>query len=145
MASTVQDYANHRRYFPMWHFFAAPVLLANIFVQARHLFREVNSDSLWNVVVALALAVAVFASRVMALKAQNRAIRVEERGRMAEFLPEDLRNRSQDLTTGQIVALRFASDEELGGLTRRCLDGELRTGNEIKASIKNWRPDHHRV
>ncbi len=38
MASKVQDYANHRRYFPMWHFFAAPVLLANIFVLARHLF-----------------------------------------------------------------------------------------------------------
>ena len=48
-------------------------------------------------------------------------------------------------TTGQLVALRFCSDEELPELTRSVLGGELKTREDIKLRIKNWRPDTLRV
>jgi hypothetical protein len=44
-----------------------------------------------------------------------------------------------------VIALRFASDEELPGLVQKIVSGELKTGKEIKQAIKNWRADHHRV
>ena len=99
----------------------------------------------WGVLVAVALAIFAVAARGMVNRAQDRAIRLEERARLAALLPADLRVRADDLTVPQLVGLRFASDEELPDLARRCLAGELTTADQVKKQIKSWRPDRHRV
>jgi len=81
----------------------------------------------------------------MALRAQDRIIRFEERLRLERLLPPDLRGRVADLRTGQLVAIRFAHDDEVPDLVRRVLSGELTTQGDIKRAIQSWRADHLRV
>jgi hypothetical protein len=76
---------------------------------------------------------------------QDRVIRLEERLRMERVLPAELRPRISELTTKQLVSLRFASDEELPELVRRVLGGELAERNDIKRAVRNWRADHQRI
>ena len=72
-------------------------------------------------------------------------IRLEMRLKLIEVLPDDLKSRVDDLSTGQLVALRFASDAELPGLVRRVLDGSLPEQQAIKQAIVNWKADYQRV
>jgi hypothetical protein len=65
--------------------------------------------------------------------------------RYERILPEDLKARAGEFTTGQMIALRFASDAELPGLARKVLDEKLTTGKQIKQLIQNWRPDYLRA
>ncbi len=140
-----QTYASHRRYLPGYHFFTLPVIWVNAIVQLVQAFRFPSVWMFWNAVVWFALAAAVWYSRVMAVTAQNRAIRLEERQRLARLMPPESRHRINELTTRQLIALRFASDEEVCELAGRCLDGTLHTRAEIKKEIKKWRPDYDRV
>jgi hypothetical protein len=121
------------------------VLAINVFVSAVRFVKDPRGATGWAVVVAAALAVAVFLLRGMPLRAQDRVIRLEERARFDRLLPNDLRGRVNELSTAQFIALRFAPDNELPDLTRRALDGELKTQADIKRAIKNWRPDTLRV
>jgi tRNA(Ser,Leu) C12 N-acetylase TAN1 len=56
-----------------------------------------------------------------------------------------LKARAGELTVGQLVALRFASDEELAELVRRVLDERITDQKEIKRAVRSWRPDHQRM
>ena len=85
------------------------------------------------------------AARLQALKAQDRVIRLEEKLRYREILPADLAEKTAALQTGQMLALRFASDHELPELVQRTLNGEFKDNKEIKTAIKNWRGDYLRV
>ncbi len=145
MTSDSQTRASHRRFIPMWHFFALPVLVANVFVEAMRFYRAQTGFNGWNVIVALALVIGIFLSRSMPLRAQDRIIRLEERIRFERVLPADLRGRIEELTPEQFIGLRFAPDDEVPELTRRALNGELKTRSDIKRAIRNWRPDHLRV
>jgi hypothetical protein len=145
MAEQSQSYASHRRWIPMWHFFALPVLVINVIVAAVQFYREPRPITAWGIVVAIALAFAIFVSRSMPLRAQDRIIRFEERTRLERLLPSDLRGRIDDLTPSQLIALRFAADDEVPELTRRALAGELADQADIKRAIRNWRADHLRV
>ena len=145
MATSTQTRASHRRFIPLWHFFALPVLIANVVIVAVRFFGAPSFATGWPVVVALALVIGIFLSRSMPLRAQDRIIRLEERLRFEKILPADLRGRVNDLTAEQIIGLRFAPDEEVPELTRRALSGELKTRADIKREIRNWRADHLRV
>jgi len=79
--------------------------------------------------------------RIFALKAQDRAIRAEERLRYYIMTQKEL---PSDLKLSQIIALRFASDEEFLPLVDRAIAEKL-SAKEIKAQIKNWKGDYHRV
>jgi hypothetical protein len=140
-----QTYANHRRFFPMYHFFALPVLLINVIVAAVQFARAPSLMTGWIVVVALALALGIFSARYFPLRAQDRIIRLEERTRLERLLPADLRGRAGELRHSQLIALRFASDTEVPELARRTLSGELKNASDIKRAIRNWRADHLRV
>ena len=85
------------------------------------------------------------AARLQALKAQDRVIRLEEKLRYQQILPQDLIEKASGLRVGQILALRFASDVELPELLQRTLNGEFKDNKEIKSAIKNWRGDYLRV
>jgi hypothetical protein len=145
MAEPVQSYESHARWVPAFHFFVLPVLLINVFVSGVRFVEDPRGPTGWSVVVAIALFLGVFLLRGMPLRAQDRVIRLEERARFDRLLPGDLRARVGELTTAQYIALRFAPDDEVPDLTRRALDGELKTQADIKRAIKNWRPDTLRV
>jgi len=145
MAERVQTYASHRRYIPEFHFFVLPVLVANIVITIVEFVRHPRFITGWVVVLAFALAIGIWTARAMALRAQDRIIRFEERARLERLLPPDLRGRVADLRTGQLVAIRFAPDAEVPDLVRRVLSGELTTQGDIKRAIQRWRADHLRV
>ncbi|MDQ6872064.1 MAG: DUF6526 family protein [Gemmatimonadota bacterium] len=145
MAEQTQTYANHGRYIPAYHFFAVPVLVANVVVMAIEFVRDPRFLTGWAVVVALALALGMLYLRFMPLRAQDRVIRLEERARLERIVPNDLRGRIGELTPSQLIAIRFAPDDEVPELTRRALNGELKTQKDIKLAIRNWRADHLRV
>ena len=145
MASTPQSFSNHTRWHAPFHFFVAPVLLINVIVSVVQLFRYPGWERGWWVVVSLALVVLAALVRVNPLRAQDRLIRLEERLRMHARLPPDLARQAVNLKPAQLVALRFAPDEELDGLVRRVIAGELTKPSDIKRAIKNWRADHLRV
>jgi hypothetical protein len=84
-------------------------------------------------------------SRGMALKVQDRVIRLEERLRFERMLPTDMHSRIGEFTTDQLVALRFASNAELPELARKVLDENVKGRKEIKRMIKTWRPDFLRA
>jgi len=143
--NSAQTYASHRRFLPAFHFFVLPVLLANAIATIVTLVRHPSILAAWLALVAIALAVGMWTARSMALKAQNRIIRLEERMRLETVLPTELRPRIVDLSTGQLIALRFAPDDEVPQLVRRTLAGELKTNSDIKRAIRSWRADHLRV
>jgi Family of unknown function (DUF6526) len=141
-----QDYSNHGRFFPPFHFFAVPVLLANLiwsFFRLRPL--GYSAYSIFSVFVAAALVVTVFIARIMVLRVQDRVIRLEEHLRYQRLLPPDLQSRIGDFTVNQFVSLRFASDAELPGLAREVLDDKLNDRKTIKQLIKVWKPDYLRA
>ena len=88
--------------------------------------------------------IALFA-RVFALKAQDRVIRLEERLRMRELLPADLKSRIQEFSADQLIALRFASDAELPDLAATVLRDNIQARDAIKKMVKDWRADEQRV
>ncbi len=145
MAEETQTFATHRRWIPAWHFLALPVLLINVFVVAARFWRDPRLVNGWAVIVAIALVTGIFISRTMPLRAQDRIIRLEERIRLERVLPSDMRGRIGNLTPEQFIGLRFAPDDEVPELTKRALNGELKTRADIKRAIRNWRPDHLRV
>ena len=145
MADQTQTFSSHRRFIPAFHFFALPILLINMFVVAMQFWKDPRLVNGWALLVAIALAIGIASSRFMPLRAQDRIIRLEERTRLERLLPADLRGRIGDLTERQLVAIRFAPDNEVPDITRRALSGELKSPGEIKRAIKDWRGDYFRV
>ena len=141
----VQNYQTHRRYLPLLHFVIQPILVANVVVEIVRLSKSPTLYHAWLVIVAIAILAFTFVARSMSLSAQNRTIRLEERLRLASLMPEGQRARIGELTPGQLIGLRFASDEEAAELAERCLAGELKGSGDVKRAVKNWRADHLRV
>jgi hypothetical protein len=141
-----QNFANHTKFVPAYHFFAVPIFVAN-FVWSLFRLRTLGFSfaGVFGVLLAAALVVLVFVARLFALAVQDRLVRLEERLRYAQVLPAELLARTAELTMAQIVALRFASDVELPALTRKVLDEKLMARKAIKQLIKNWRPDYLRA
>lgn len=149
--SKPQTFANHTRFDPAFHFFIVPVFLLGLILSLIHFFYHLRESDLRDnihsfllVLLAFALLTLVFKVRLYALKVQDRVIRLEERLRLTQLLPEPLRSRIPELTEDQLIGLRFASDAELPQLTARALSEKL-ARKDIKKSIQNWRPDYWRV
>jgi hypothetical protein len=139
-----QTFANHTRLDPLYHFFALPVFAICIIAAIIHFVMHPSLHSALLFVVSVAAAIAVVKLRTYPLKVQDRVIRLEERLRLISLLPEPLRSRIPELTEGQLVALRFASDAEVPKLAERALSEKLAPA-DIKKAIQNWRPDYWRV
>ncbi len=140
-----QTYANHTRWHPPFHFFAAPVTITALIMAIVNVVKHNQQLGAWALVVlATGSLVTTFLTRISALKAQDRVIRLEERLRLAAVLNEPLRSRIGELTESQLIALRFASDGELNGLVEKALSSKM-SAKEIKQAIVNWRADTFRV
>ena len=141
-----QDFENHGKFVPSYHFFAVPVFLINFLWSLYRLWKLwISFEGVFGVILAAALVVLVFRTRVFALAVQDRVIRLEEQLRYARVLPADLQARSVELAIGQIVSLRFASDAELPALAQKVLDEKVTERKAIKQLIKQWRPDYLRA
>lgn len=146
-----QTLSNHTRLDPPFHFFLIPVFAVGVIFSLIHFFAHITRGSFHQhfhsfllILLASALLVLVFKTRLYALKVQDRVIRLEERLRLMQLLPEALRSRIPELTESQLCGLRFASDAELPKLVERALNEKL-SRKEIKQAIQNWRADYWRV
>jgi hypothetical protein len=145
MAEIPQSFDNHTRWHPPFHFFLMPLFLLNVVFALVQLIRFHDLDHAVWFALAIAAVVLTFITRTNSLRVQDRVIRLEERLRYQQVLSPALAQRAADLSPRQIVALRFASDDELGELAQQVLDGRLIEGKEIKRAIRRWRPDRLRV
>ncbi len=137
----VQGYANHRRYFPLYHYFALPVVGVHALVMIARAVRDPSFWNAWLAIVALAIAAGLVALRASTLIVQNRLIALEMRLRLSAVLPAEQRARIAELRVRQLLGLRFASDAELPALVDRCLQGELRSADDVKKQVQHWRAD----
>ena len=144
-----QNYSNHTRWYPLFHFVVMPLLLLNFLSHLVRLFLAAPESgrkilAFW-VLLSFTLILFALATRLTAMKVQDRVIRLEERLRYHRLLGSDLAARAENLPIGQIIALRFASDAELGGMVERALNGEFAKTKDIKLAIKEWRGDYLRA
>ena len=141
-----QNFANHTKVFPPFHFFVLPVLLINLGFQLYWMrLSWFSYHGLFGVLLALALILGFLSARRFALSVQDRVIRLEERMRYQRLLPADLQPRIDEFTVAQLVSLRFASDAELPALARKVLDEKIQQRKAIKQLVKNWKPDYLRA
>jgi hypothetical protein len=141
-----QSFANHVRWVPAFHYFVMPVMGLNFgWSIYRWKLAAFSLDGFVGVLTAAALLVLAFYARLFALKVQDRVIRLEERLRLEKLLPADLQSRIGEFTSGQLVAMRFASDAELAALARKVLADNVRSGRAIKQMVQTWRGDYLRA
>jgi hypothetical protein len=140
-----QSFQNHAKFVPLFHFVTIPILVANLLWSAYRALTGPAWETALAALVAVALLILAFLTRIFALKVQDRVIRLEMRLRLRELLPPDLVPRIVEFTPGQLVALRFAGDRELPVIARRVLDERLADKKAIKQMIADWQADHHRV
>lgn len=141
-----QNYNNHRRFMPVYHYLLALTTVAVLIGSFVNLFKTMGTEAgLYSasliVVMAVNLTIIYVLMRTFALRAQDRAIRAEENLRSFVLTGKLLDSK---LTVRQIVGLRFASDEELQALANRAVAENL-SEDDIKKAIKNWRADNYRV
>lgn len=144
MAHQTQTKANHARIHPPFHVFFVPVIFALFVIASYELIRQPSLTTVFQFLLVLVVGVAGFLSRINALKVQDRVIRLEERLRLSALLPAHLLPTIYGLSEQQLIALRFASDEEVLALVERA-SAENLDAKAIKASIQKWRPDYWRV
>ena len=146
-----QNFSNHAKIVPAFHYFVGPVLMINVVTHCIALFKSFSAPpgfillSLLAVLSSIAVLMLAFLARLFALGVQDRVIRLEERMRYERLLPEDLQPRIGEFTINQLVSLRFASDAELPTLARKVLDGKMIERKAIKQMVQNWRADYQRI
>ena len=145
MANSTQTYKTHAKLVPMFHYVLLPILLINLVAMIYHLWQSPDLFHAWSVVMAFAFLVTAFFARIFALGAQDRVIRLEERMRLRELLPADMKARSHEFTREQIIGLRFASDAELPELAATVLRDNVQKRDAVKKMVKHWRADDHQL
>lgn len=141
-----QNIKNHGRYIPLWHIITPVIILVTLvmsIINLVHSGMDVYGLHMWLPIILIPVAMLLiwWYERVFALKAQDRAIRAEENFRHFILTGKPL---DKQLRLSQIIALRFASDEEMPGLAKRAVQENL-SKKQIKQSIQNWRADYNRV
>lgn len=145
MAAFEQTYKTHTKFVPLFHYVLLPITLFNLLAMIYLLWQQPSMFTAWAVVMALAFVLTALFARVFALGAQDRVIRLEERMRMRELLPQELKPRINELSREQLIGLRFASDAELPELAATVLRDNIQKRDAIKQMVKHWRPDTHQL
>jgi hypothetical protein len=120
-------------------------LLAYFIWSVYELVHGITGASIMGVILSVALMTFAISIRSQILRVQDRVIRLEMRLRLRENLPADLAARAAHLPVRQLIALRFASDDELPTLVRDVVDGKVVSPNDIKQKIQEWQADHLRA
>jgi Family of unknown function (DUF6526) len=144
-----QNLKNHSRFVPLYHFITSTLIVVLLVGSGMGLFHaccdSTNHGGLHNAMLLFTISLVLLSlwwfCRVFALKAQDRAIRSEENLRHFIATGKALDSR---LRMSQIIALRFAGDDEFVALAKRAADENL-DSKQIKLAIKNWREDNNRA
>jgi hypothetical protein len=144
MSDHTQSFKSHGRFDPPFHFFLAPILLANLVISIVGLVHRQCFSHWWIFALSFAAIVFLFRLRSYPLKVQDRVIRLEERLRLQALAPAEWHAQIYRLTEDQLIGLRFASDDEVVALAKQALEHNL-TRKQIKERIKSWRADDWRV
>jgi hypothetical protein len=139
-----QNFRNHTRYIILWTFITPLILLAILggsIVNLIHADAHTHYSAALILLISVVLIIIYWYARVFALRAQDRAIRAEENFRHFILTGKPFDSR---LLLSQIIALRFAPDDEFPELAKKAVEEKLRS-KEIKAAIQKWKADHHRV
>lgn len=139
-----QNFANHTRMHPLYHYALLPLSLGGVIYSGIQVF-TCDADSCKTSILLLLAFLLLFGAialiRIYSLKVQDRVIRTEENFRHFLLTGKPL---DAQLRSGQIIALRFASDAEFPTLATRAVNEKL-SPKQIKESIQVWRADHRRV
>lgn len=140
-----QNYQNHARLVTGFHKVLGLLILTGLTGSIFNLYKSWGNETLYSAsLITLLFVCLIFLfwyTRSFPLKAQDRAIRSEENFRYYILTGKALPN---ELSVGQIVALRFAPDEEFPGLVEKAISEKI-DSKSIKMSIKNWKSDYYRV
>ncbi len=139
-----QNFKNHAKWVIGYHFITFFAILGLIVGSIRHLIYTDDTNlypASLLVLIAFILFFIFYFLRGFALRAQDRAIRAEEKFRYYILTGKTL---SDGLTMRQIIGLRFASDKEFPALADKAEKGNL-SEKEIKAAIQYWKPDTYRA
>ncbi len=145
MAEETQNFANHTRWHPPFHFVLFPILLLHFLYSIYRLYQTPDFAHAEVLLLAFGLLLMMLLTRINPLRAQDRLIRLEEQLRYQRVLPADLAARAAQIPERFIIALRFASDGELAGLVQQVLDNKFEKPADVKQAIKSWRGDYFRV
>jgi hypothetical protein len=139
-----QNFKNHGKWVIGYHVITFLAIVILIIGSIRGFIKS-SSDNLYSasllILISFILLFMFYFLRIFALKAQDRAIRAEEKLRYYILTGKVL---SSKITTRQIVGLRFASDDEFPSLVEKAEKDQL-SEKEIKVLIKNWKEDLYRV
>lgn len=141
-----QNYTNHIRFYTPHHFVFYPVMILLMGICVGYAFN--NEDWLiWLFMFLVFLSVTLVSFMLRqhyALTLQDRIVLLELRYRYYATTGNRLEPYEENLSKGQLFALRFAPDDELPALLQRSIDENL-SPNSIKKSVRNWKPDNNRV
>jgi hypothetical protein len=141
---TTQSLKNHGRVDPLYHYLSLFILVVSLIIAIVYLIANPHFFTAWIVVLSVVVFVPFFKLRIYALKVQDRVIRLEERLRLQALAPPDWHAQIHKLTEDQLIALRFAPDDELFELAQQAISENL-SRKQIKERIRNWRPDDWRI
>ena len=137
-----QNFKKHARYVPGFHFRTSGIIIAALIIAIVLLVSTGFSlSSVFDLLVVLSLGLLFFYIRHFSTVNQDRIIRAEENFRSYRLTGKAL---DQRLTKSQVVALRFAGDEEFPVLSGKAIEENLKP-SDIKKAVQQWRADHHRV
>ncbi len=139
-----QNYKNHFRLVPGFHF-ATSIAIIALFIGSIINLVHAEHSNLYSAslicLISVILILFFIYIRKFPIKVQDRAIRAEENLRYFALTGKLM---DPKLTMNQIIALRFASDEEFLGLAKKAVEQNL-SSKDIKKEISDWRADHHRA
>lgn len=138
----MQSYENHTAKFPLQHFVWLPLSALSLIALIVYFFT--SNTLLQTILMTTTLIIAIIGgmlARLYGLKLQDRIIRLEEQFRHTQLTGKPLDTR---ITLPQLIALRFASDDEFPTLAKRAAEEQL-SADAIKKQITNWRADTQRI
>lgn len=140
---TSQSAANHAHH-PVPTYIASLVWALAMACIGGSIWLDWNLLELGVFLLGLALLPVIGAGRWYVVKLQDRIIQLEMQVRCARVLPAGQDELLVQLSPKQVVALRFAADDELGDLLHRAVTEQM-TPVAIKGAIRQWRPDFMRT
>jgi hypothetical protein len=142
-----QNYKNHIHYYPPHHFLFYGSIMVLFGISISCFFKTDDTKLIWGMI-SILIAVITWLSFMLrqhyALGNQNRIARLELRFRYYTLTHKHFEEIEQQLSLPQVLALRFASNEELPNLIERTIKEDL-SPDEIKKAVKIWLPDYMRV
>ena len=145
MSSVPQNFENHAKLVPMFHFVAFGLIAVYTIWSLFVVVTSFSVASILSLLFAVGVLIVFFFARVFALGVQDRVIRLEERARLERLLGSEQRDAIYGMETELLIGLRFASDGEVGELFNAIVADGIPDRAEVKKRVKNWRADNQRI